>query len=439
MTIPSVRSGLQYGALGLPLSFVALPLYVYMPSYYANEFGMSLTLLGALLLGVRIFDAITDPVIGQLADDVFQRGLKLTAWVLGVSAVFLWLGFTGLFFPPQLFFDMGKGNGSGLLIWAVLALLLTYLSYGVLTIVHQSWAARLRGDDQTQSKWVSWREGFALVGVLVASVLPSVSGMGTTSVVLGLTLAMGAVALMLGPAPSRNVHDPKHVAPRRWAQMVQPWHISAYRGLIVVFLLNGIASAIPATLLLFFVNDRLMAQGWEGLFLFIYFALATGSMPAWIACVARWGLSRTWLIGMALAIAGFIGAAFIGAGDIVAFALICAASGFALGADLALPAALLAKVIRRHEADVGREGAYFGWWSSAAKLNLALAAGLALPLLEWLGYSPGTQDAAGLFALTVGYAVLPCILKLFAMGALWVWRMNFDRKGEVNEHVWHSA
>ena len=104
MTIPSVRSGLQYGALGLPLSFVALPLYVYMPSYYANEFGMSLTLLGALLLGVRIFDAITDPVIGQLADDVFQRGLKLTAWVLGVSAVFLWLGFIDLYFSQYFVF-----------------------------------------------------------------------------------------------------------------------------------------------------------------------------------------------------------------------------------------------------------------------------------------------------------------------------------------------
>lgn len=439
MTSPAIRSGLYYGALGLPLSFVALPLYVYMPSYYANEFGMSLTLLGALLLGVRIFDALTDPVIGQLADDVFQRGLRLTAWVVGVSAVLLWGGFTGLFFPPQLFFGVALGAEHGLIVWAALSLLLTYLSYGVLTIVHQSWAARLRGDDQAQSKWVSWREGFALVGVLIASVLPSVAGMGTTAVVLGLTLAVGVVTLMVGPAPSRSKHDPTRVVPKRWAQMVLPWRTAAYRGLIGVFLLNGIASAIPATLLLFFVNDRLMAPGWEGLFLFVYFAVAAGSMPVWIALVARWGLSRTWLVGMALAIAGFAGAAFLGAGDIVAFAVICAASGFALGADLALPAALLTKVIRDHETGVGREGAYFGWWSSAAKLNLALAAGLALPLLEGLGYTPGTKDAAGLFALTIGYAVLPCALKLLAMAALWVWRIHFDRKGEANEHIWRSV
>ncbi|MBC7203307.1 MAG: MFS transporter [Pusillimonas sp.] len=437
MTFPSVRSGLQYGALGLPLSFLALPLYVYMPSYYANEFGMSLTLLGALLLGVRIIDALTDPVIGQLADDVFQRGRRLTAWVAGVSVVLLWLGFTGLFFPPQTFWGTAQASRQGLLVWAGVALLVTYLSYGVLTIIHQSWAARLGGNDRAQSQWVSWRESFALVGVLVASVLPSVAGMGATSVVLGLTLLIGAIALMFGPAPDRNKLDPQRVIVRRRQLIMQPWRVPAYRGLIAVFLLNGIASAIPATLLLFFVNDRLMAQGWEGLFLFIYFAVAAGSMPVWIACVVRWGLSRAWLAGMALAIAGFAGAAFLGSGDIVAFALICAASGFALGADLALPAALLAKVIRRYEMQPGREGAYFGWWSSAAKLNLALAAGLALPLLEGLGYTPGAQNAAGLFALTIGYAVLPCVLKLLAMGALWIWRMNFDRNGEENERVWN--
>ena len=55
-----------------------------------------------------------------------------------------------------------------------------------------------------------------------------------------------------------------------------------------------------------------------------------------------------------------------------------------------------------------------------SKLNLALAAGLALPLLELLGYQPGTRSAGGLQALTLAYAVLPCALKLLA--ALWLYR-----------------
>ena len=54
MTEPvfSSRQGALYGGLGLPLAFLALPLYVILPNHYAREFGVPLALLGALLLFV---------------------------------------------------------------------------------------------------------------------------------------------------------------------------------------------------------------------------------------------------------------------------------------------------------------------------------------------------------------------------------------------------
>ncbi|MDP3373460.1 MAG: MFS transporter, partial [Hydrogenophaga sp.] len=50
------RHGLGYGLLGLPLAFVALPLYVILPNHYAREFGAPLAALGAVLLGARLID-----------------------------------------------------------------------------------------------------------------------------------------------------------------------------------------------------------------------------------------------------------------------------------------------------------------------------------------------------------------------------------------------
>jgi GPH family glycoside/pentoside/hexuronide:cation symporter len=188
-----------------------------------------------------------------------------------------------------------------------------------------------------------------------------------------------------------------------------------------VFLLNGVASAIPATLVLFFVQDRLQAPlALQPAFLGSYFLCAALSMPLWLVTVRRLGLARSWLCGMALAIAVFAWAAALGAGDTTAFLAVCALSGVALGADLALPGALLAGLI----ADAGErgcaEGAYFGWWNFATKLNLALAAGLALPLLELAGYSPGTRDASALTALAIAYCLLPCVLKLAAAAILYL-------------------
>jgi Na+/melibiose symporter-like transporter len=65
------------------------------------------------------------------------------------------------------------------------------------------------------------------------------------------------------------------------------------------------------------------------------------------------------------------------------------------------------------------EGAYFGWWNFATKLNLALAAGVALPVLQAFGYAPGGRDEAALDALTIAYCLLPCALKLIAVALLY--------------------
>lgn len=193
----------------------------------------------------------------------------------------------------------------------------------------------------------------------------------------------------------------------------------AFRRLLGVFMLNGIASAVPATLVLFFVQDRLQAAGWvESAALGVYFLCAALSIPLWLRVVARAGLARSWLLGMVLAVCAFAGASALGPGDSVAFLVVCALSGLALGTDLALPGAMLAGLIQR-EGDQGRgEGAYFGWWNFATKLNLALAAGLALPLLGLFGYAPGARSPAALQALTLAYCLLPCGLKIAAALAL---------------------
>ena len=99
----------------------------------------------------------------------------------------------------------------------------------------------------------------------------------------------------------------------------------------------------------------------------------------------------------------------------------------ALGADLALPAALLAD-IAEGEGDGGhaRAGASFGWWNLVAKLNLALAAGLALPLLAWLGYRPGSVDDEARAALAAVYCLAPLALKLLAAALCWRWRFQLE-------------
>ncbi|WP_294769324.1 MFS transporter [uncultured Rhodoferax sp.] len=404
------QAGWRYGLMGLPLAFVALPLYVTLPNHYAREFGMPLATLGAVLLGARLFDAVIDPLLGRWGDALFARSLRAVLLAGAVACGLLGLGFALLFFPPL------RGQGP-LLAWASVCLVLTYTAYSALSVLHQAWGARLGGDAPQRSRVVAWREGLGLLGVVLASITP---------LALGLPAAIALFLIALGTAwwAWTTAWRPGQGAagfsagrpPSVWLPFTRP----AFRALLAVFVVNGIASAVPATLMLFFVQDRLLAPArMEPLFLGSYFVCAALALPLWLRLVPRLGLARTWLAGMLLSIAVFVWAAQLGPGDHLAFGLVCALAGTALGTDLALPGALLAGCIAE-SGDQGRtEGAYFGWWNFATKLNLALAAGVALPLLGLWGYTPGTRDPAALQALTTAYCLLPCALKVLAAGLLY--------------------
>ena len=410
------QQGVGYGALGAPLAFVALPLYVVLPNHYASEYGVPLAALGAVLLGARLADALVDPLIGRWADALFARS-ALRAWaVIGGAAIVLAIGFRALFFPPV-------DGTAALLVWCAALLAVTYLGYSVVTVLHQSWGARLGGDEAQRARVVGWREGLSLLGVLAASVLPSLAGLSVTSLVFALLLLGGVLLLRAAPRPVPVAAGAATVP------LSLPFANPAFRSLLAVYLVNGIASAVPATLVLFFIRDRLQAPAAEPLFLASYFAAGALSIPLWVRAVKRFGLARAWLAGMALAIAVFVWAALLGAGDVAAFTAVCVASGIALGADLTLPGALLAGVIQRAGHGGRAEGAYFGWWNFATKLNLALAAGIALPALQWFGYAPGSRSASALTALTAAYCLLPCVLKLAAAALLYT---RWIRAGEEN-------
>ena len=130
----------------------------------------------------------------------------------------------------------------------------------------------------------------------------------------------------------------------------------------------------------------------------------------------RHGTKPVLLSAMVLAIVAFGGAIGLGTGDTVAFAIICAASGAAMGADLTLlPAAFAARMAKI--APGAAEG--FGLWAFVSKLSLAFAAVALLPLLENAGFTPGLNNPDdALWNLTLLYAAVPCALKLVAIALL---------------------
>lgn len=431
----------RYGLLRGPLALLELPLFVLLPAFYGERLGLDLALIGAILFGTRLLDAVADPLIGAAIDRRRDPRRFRRAILLGLP--FLVLGYA-LLFHPQATVSLG--------VWLALTSMLTYLAYSLVSIAYQAWGASLGSDDAERVRITATREGFGLLGVVIAASL-LVPDQATSLVILfAASSAVAAIALWHAPLPklapamdpsgpaeesTRPVgpgfrSPPPEQAATGSAFIASTWrtvrHCPGFGPLLGVFMMNGIASAIPASLVLFFVADVLQMPDAAPRFLLAYFLAAALGMPLWVRLADRMGLRKAWLAGMALSVIAFIWALALGPGDGAGFLAVCLITGFALGADLAVPPALLAAVISADQPSRTRAGSFFGLWNLATKVNLAAAAGVALPLLAGLGYTPGGQtngtgwlsDTPGgpMLALSLTYAALPCLLKTWAALAL---------------------
>lgn len=412
------RQLLAYGALGLPLAMAALPVYVHVPRLYAESAGMSLSLLGSLLLAARLLDAGIDPLLGGWSDRAASRQ-RLIVFALPCLA----LGMLALLHPPAVAAPW----------WLLASMLCTYFGFSLASVAYQAWGAELGRDAGERTRLTASREGFGLLGVVLAAALPGLlakdlaQGLSGLAQLFPLLLLFLASWTLLGTPPSA---ERQPAGGRLLGNLRGVLDDGRFRRLLAVFVVNGIAAALPATLVLFYVADVLQAEAWSGAFLALYFVSGVAFLPLWVALARRFGRVRTWVASMLVAVASFVWAWGLGAGDIWPFAVVCLLSGAALGADLTLPAALLADLCERPtggSGEVGRSaqaGAYFGWWNLVAKLNLALAAGLSLPLLDLVGYRPGVAAAtAGLAAV---YCLLPLLFKSIAAILAWRWRRTLE-------------
>ncbi|WFE91454.1 MFS transporter [Roseibium porphyridii] len=411
-TAPVTISGLAiYSAMAFPLAFAGLPIYLHAPDFYAVTLGQPIAALGAVLLGLRLFDAIQDPLIGSLSDRFHHR----RGVILGAGAVLLGAGFWMLFHPMEQI----------PLLWFAVSVLLCTTGFSVVSINFQTLGGLWRTHSRDRTRVTASREAVGLLGLLAASVAPpllaGLSGKEAAFHWLSLVyLPFLAIALWLLLRWMRQTpvnEPPPNVRGTGWLKLIGDRWRALFFGMVF---LNTFASAIPAVLVLFFIRDRLEAESFTGLFLLIYFLAGALSMPIWTWFAARLGKMRAWQCSLGAAILTFCWAALLQPGDITAYALVCALSGLALGADLALPPAILADHIDEdsRQADASRLFSVMAFQSKGA---LAVATGLALPLLGLAGYQPGGTMTPELgFLLSVTYAGVPCVLKLLALiGLLW--------------------
>ena len=387
------------------IAAAGLPIYIHAPKFYVDSYGVNLATLGGVLALLRLIDVVQDPVFGWLAEVTRARRGVWVNW----AVVILVASTVGLFAvaPPVT-----------PLLWFAITLTGLFSAFSFLTIVFYA-----QGVEQAETlgdgghlRLAGWRETGSLIGVSLAAVAPVALGREMDAPFVGFAVGFAVLAVGATLAMRRQWRGGYAISPKPTGSLFAVFRPALAdpmaRRLLLLALINASPVAVTSTLFLFYVESRLGLPDAAGAYLLLFFVSAALSAPLWSKAGQVYGEKRILMAGMVLAIGSFLWAYGLGSGQRLAFGLISAASGAALGADLVLLPAIFA----RRLAHLGNEGAGFGLWSFVSKLSLAIAAATLLPALQWAGFTTGTANTPQVLTLlSVLYAAVPCALKAIAL------------------------
>jgi glycoside/pentoside/hexuronide:cation symporter, GPH family len=402
---------LAYGGVALPLSLAGLPILTYLPAYYAQELHLSAALVGVVFLGARLWDAISNLLIGWLSDRSLSQWGRRKPWVI-VGAPFLMASTWFLCNPP---------NGSGLAYLALWALLF-YTAWAAMYIPYLSWGAELAGDYVERSRVTSFRETFTMLGNLFFAAGPLVFLADGAPLHEVLRLISLAVLLMV---PLTVLYLWLGVRDRPPAQQLQTPLLEELTGVLrdrvlirfaVATLAFAIGDGVANSLLVFFFAVGMQLPNKVFWAIFVLYVATLCAVPLMLHVAKHVEKHRLLAVGVAIQVLAYAGLAAAPPGNFPIVVMLEIVLGIANSAMLVLPTSMLADMIDHGEVASGqrRAGAYVAVYNLVLKLGMAVGVGLAFGLLAWVGYEPdavrhGAADITHIRLLAFG---LPCLLQL---------------------------
>jgi GPH family glycoside/pentoside/hexuronide:cation symporter len=421
-----------YALPAFALAVPTVPVFVYLPKFYAQDMGLGLATTGAVLLVARIVDIVSDPVIGLLSD---RAPLRLRGISLGRRKPWIAIGGVLAFIALLRLFNPGtEQNVVEFLGWVTLL----YVGWTMVSIPYSAWGAELSTDYHGRAKITAARETATLAGILISGGVPVVGvAMGleegeALALLSWLTAIIGTVTIMslLWRVPETGAPELQfRTRAVGWEFFQNLIRNRPFLRLVAAWFMNGLANGLPAVLFLLYMEHALGADSEQRASLILtYFVSAVAGIPLWMQLSRHWSKHRTWCAAMIIACAAFVVVPFISEGEIFPFGVVCVLTGLALGADLYLPPAMQADLVDLDELR-SRErnaGIYFALWGMATKLALACAVGFAFTALDALGFDPANQNSDGIIALILIYSAIPVVLKGSAI--LMVWNHPIDKR-----------
>lgn len=419
-----------YASPALPIAAMGVPIAIYLPPFYAHDMGLGLSVVGLIFMLTRIWDVITDPVLGGLSDRFPSRWGRRRHWV--VLSVPIMLVSTWMLYMP----NTDQVTSSYLLVW----MLILYVAWTLLSVSHQAWGAELTHSYNERSRIYGTREIALLIGGVLVLVLPSVVDQihqGDPDLGAMRMASMGWLVIVLLPptvfwAVVKAKENPSlHEVPK--ISFTASWQIfrgnPEMRRILASALLNGVSNGVTGSLLLFLAADVLKLGGASSLIVLVYFMAGIFYIPIVVRCSEKFGKHRTMAVCVMFYAITINALWILPEGSVLLTGILMAIYGIYFGAPTLLMRSMTADIVDDDTLKTGtnRTGLYYALYSMVEKVGNAVAIGLAYLALDYIGFVPGALNSADVTADFMVLMVIPPVVLNILIGMI-IYRFSLDKE-----------
>lgn len=428
---------LAFSAPALPIAMMHVPAAAVIPGFYASHTGISLATIGSIFLATRIFDAVSDPMIGYWSDRSNSRFGKRKPWLV-VGALISAIAVYFLFTPPP--------TAGGL--WLLVCFLSLYFGWTVMEIPYRAWSAELSDDYGERTRISTYIAVFGVLGAIAFMGVPllpvfETSEIGSDTLLVMALLIIALLIPLVGIAVWR-VDEGEKLASGRTSikEALKAFRTNVpFRIFAGAYIFGGLANGLFVALFYIYVDSYLMI-GAQFAILYLCNALSNLlSVPIWYRVMGAIGkhraLALSWLF-YGLLLPAMVLTVKPGADAFIPMIGFAIAIGFSEGAIRISPFALVGDIADYDlmKSGANRVGSYFALLIFVAKMNFAVGGAVGFLILGWVGYqvrqaNDGLADG-GLFWAIAG---IPAIL--YALAALLIYRypLTAERHARIQKII----
>ena len=416
----NLNSILSYSFQSFYLAGSFLLLFIFLPTFYNLSIGIPLSVIGLVILTSRLFDVISDFLIGYLSEKRIISGRSKKNQILLGIIVFIFSLF-GLYV-------IQSDNIYSFIFFYNLAL----VSYSIAIIPYDSIVIDQKKILKKRFHLAAIKEIFAILGVLSALIIPTVISKlqgvdllnpnvikisGLIFIILAIT---GGLIFYLFYDDELN-YKSNEIS---WTQLKS--FIEKNKRIVsfsYITFFNLLANNFTANLFIIFVSEYLGLTEYAGYLLILYFLITLISTPFWYLYGRKFSNMFLLQFGTSLTIFGFLFVIFTNSNSWQIYLFVILITGIGIGIDLIIPQIELADILDQNN-DNRLSQIFTSFFSIIKKAAIGIAAGIALTgygYLQSINFSlhPNIPN------IMIFYFFIPLIIKLFVLLLVMRYRSKF--------------